>query len=75
MLGVAETFLHWERERWLKLMGSEFTGYHEGRRVRLMWHERTVGHICRGADPYGQHLECIRMVEQAWVFVRSKAGP
>jgi hypothetical protein len=56
-------------------MGSEFTGYHEGRRVRLTWHERTVGHICLGADPYGLHLECRSIVEQAWVFVRSKGGP
>ncbi len=73
MLGAADALRYWERVRWRRLMGSDFTGYHEGRRVRLTWHERTVGHICRGAIE-SDHGECIRMVELAWVFVRSKGG-
>lgn len=75
MFGVADALRFWERERWRRLMGTEFTGRHEGRPVRLMWHERTVGHVCRGAGPDGGHLQCIRLVEPAWVFVRSKATP
>ncbi len=73
MLGAADALRYWERERWRQLMGSDFTGFHEGRRVRLTWHERVVGHICRGHLEIG-HGECLQLVEQAWVFVRSKGG-
>lgn len=64
-----------EREQlraWREKFGSEYTGYHEGRRIRLVWGERTVGHVCFGdTERYG-HLKCQRMVVSDWVWLRYK---
>lgn len=70
---LAELTKHWERERWRRLFGTEFTGESEGRPVRLTWRWCVTGHVCVG-DPflYG-HLKCIELGGYEWRFVRSKA--
>ena len=73
MWALAELHRYWERERWRKHFGTEFTGLHEGRPVRLCWREITIGHICRGDYFRDGHSECARIVEMRWQFVRSKA--
>ena len=70
MWAMAELVRKEERERWRKLKGTEFTGMDEGRRVRLRWYERTVGHICVGDAMLFGHLKCHRIVQMDWVFVR-----
>ena len=76
MWALADMVKHYERERWRKQFGTEFTGFSEGRPVRLTWRERTVGHVCVGNDPFGLHLECQKIVRLDWVWLRSKpAGP
>lgn len=73
MWAMAELVRREERRRWQKLMGTEFTGMHDGRRVRLRWHERTIGHICFGDVARYGHLHCQRISIPGWVFVREKA--
>lgn len=66
-----------ERERWRKAFpGTEFTGFSEGRPVRLVWGERVIGHVCFGdVEKYG-HLKCQRITVMDWYFLRSRpAGP
>mgnify|MGYP001584749835 CR=1 len=69
---LAELHRRAEREQWRKKFGTEFTGLHDGRRVRYTWRECVVGHVCRGLMESG-HSECIEMVEWRWVWLRCKA--
>ncbi len=70
MWALAEHVRRIERQEWQKKFGTEFTGYHEGRRIRFTWHERVVGHICCG-DPYlDGHLRCRQIVQMDWVWLR-----
>lgn len=74
MWALAEYVARVEREQWRLKFGTDFTGFHEGRRVRFTWREVTVGHVCRAAYPFGDHAECIRMVAMRWVWLRSAAA-
>lgn len=71
MWALAEHVERIQRQEWRKKFGTEYDGWHEGKRVRFAWHEYTSGHVCRG-DMYGGHSECIRIVSMGWVWLRSK---
>lgn len=71
MLFLADLVRKAERDRWRQHFGTEFTGSSEGRPVRLVWGERTTGHVCVGDDPFGMHLHCHRIVAMQWYFLRS----
>ena len=61
-----------ERRKWREHWGTEFTGMHEGRPVRLVWREPVIGHVCF-ASPLGDHAQCLRMYgPPRWVFERGK---
>ena len=67
---VADYVAFVERREWKKKFGTEFTGQYEGRPIRFAWHERVVGHICVGADPFGLHLKCHKIVTMDGVWLR-----
>lgn len=74
MFVLSEYVRQAERVMWKRKFGTDFTGWHEGRRIQYTWREHTVGHICFGdIEQYG-HLKCQRIVAMGWVWLRLKAG-
>lgn len=72
MWALAEHVARIERQQWRKKFATEFTGWHEGRRIQFAWHERVVGHICcDGAEGFG-HLRCQQLVRMDWVWLLLK---
>ena len=74
MWALAAQFERWQRAEWRRKFGTEFTGMHEGRPVRLTWREVTVGHVCVGVEENGGHLKCLQLVDMRWVWLRPKQG-